>query len=195
MEQKKSDQEEPSIDNKKDLPIQSSPQNIAQEVFERVLTGKKILAESEKLILQALTVDGKNLKQWAKELTVKIPEGDVIEDLERASAQVANAIQKAEYILAVFELQSSMAANFHEESFAKKYVVQMEGRRERKLAAEKLRQLTLIDPTVDGSLAASQTAKMVADYFKRIVKGLEEVRKGIENRARLIGLRISLNRS
>ncbi len=164
--------------------------DIAERLAARVIRGQKILQKSEKLILDSLVIDNKNLKEWAKELTIEIPQGDNIQALEQASTDVGMAIQKAEYILAVFELQASTASNYHEEGFARKYVTQMEVNGEKKIAAEKIKQLVLVDSTVDSSLAASQSAKVVAEYFKRLVKGLEEVRKGLENRTRLMALRM-----
>lgn len=164
--------------------------DIAERLAARVLKGRSILEKSEKLIIDSLVIDGKNLKQWAHELKINIPEGDDIQALERASTDVATAIQKAEYVLAVFELQASTASNFHDEGFARKYVTEMETNGEKKIAAEKIKQMVLVDSTVDSSLAASQAAKVVAEYFKRLVKGLEEVRKGLENRTRLLGLRM-----
>ncbi len=164
--------------------------DIAERLAARVVRGRKILAHSEKLIIESLIIDGKNLKEWAQELTIEIPQGDDILCLERASTDVGNAIQKAEYVLAVFELQASTASNFHDEGFARKYVTEMETNGEKKIAAEKIKQMVLVDSTVDASLAASQSAKVIAEYFKRLVKGLEEVRKGLENRTRLLGLRM-----
>ena len=163
---------------------------IAEKLAARVTRGRQILQKSEKLILDSLVIDNKNLKEWAQELTIEIPKGDNIQALEKASTDVASAIQKAEYILAVFELQASTASNFHEEGFARQYVTEMEANGEKKIAAEKIKQLVLVDTMVDSSLAASQSAKVVAEYFKRLVKGLEEVRKGLENRTRLLGLRM-----
>lgn len=170
--------------------IEPTSDDIAEKLAARVIKGKKILDRSEKLIVDSLIIDGKNLKQWATELTIELPKNDDIQALERASTDVATAIQKAEYVLAVFELQASTASNFHEEGFARKYVTEMETKGEKRIAAEKIKQLVLVDNTVDLSLAASQSAKVVAEYFKRLVKGLEEVRKGLENRTRLLGLRM-----
>lgn len=167
-----------------------SSDDVAEKLAARVVKGRQILQKSEKLIIDSLIIDGKNLKQWAKELTVEIPKGDDIQALEQASTDVAVAIQKAEYVLAVFELQAATASNFHEEGFARRYVSEMEVNGEKKIAAEKIKQMVLVDSTVDSSLAASQAAKVVAEYFKRLVKGLEEVRKGLENRTRLLGLRM-----
>jgi hypothetical protein len=165
--------------------------DIAEKLAARVIKGRQILQKSESLIINSLTIDKKNLKEWAEELTIEIPEGkDDIKALEKASTDVAIAIQKAEYILAVFELQASTASNFHEEGFARRYVSEMEHNGEKRIAAEKIRQMVLVDGMVDSSLAASQSAKVIAEYFKRLVKGLEEVRKGLENRTRLLGLRM-----
>lgn len=171
-------------------PQEPTTDDIAEKLAARVIKGRKILQKSEKLIIESLVIDGKNLKQWAQELTIEIPRGDDVQALERASTDVAVAIQKAEYVLAVFELQASTASNFHDEGFARKYVTEMEINGEKKIAAEKIKQMVLVDSAVDSSLAASQSAKVVAEYFKRLVKGLEEVRKGLENRTRLLGLRM-----
>jgi hypothetical protein len=164
--------------------------DIAEKLAARVIKGRQILQKSEKLIIDSLLIDGKNLKQWAKELPIERPHTDDLPALEQASTDVAMAIQKAEYVLAVFELQASTASNFHDEGFAQQYVIEMEGNGEKKIAAEKIRQIVLVNSMVDSSLAASQSAKVIAEYFKRLVKGLEEVRKGLENRTRLLGLRM-----
>jgi hypothetical protein len=50
--------------------------------------------------------------------------------------------------------------------------------------------MVLVNDVVDGSLAASQSAKVISEFFKRIIKGLEEMRKGLENRTRLLGFRM-----
>lgn len=171
-------------------PVEPTPNEIAEKLAARVIKGREILKRSESIILGSLKVDGKDLKEWADELTINIPKGDDIRALEKASTDVAIAIQKAEYLLAIFELQSSTASNFHEEGFARQYVTEMEQNGEKRIAAEKIRQMVLVDTTVDSSLAASQSAKVIAEYFKRLVKGLEEVRKGLENRTRLMGLRM-----
>jgi len=173
-----------------DLKEPISKEEIANKLAMRIVKGREILQKSEKLILKNLTIQGKNLKEWADELKVEVPEDhDDIRALEKASTKVAEAIQKAEYLLAAFELQSTAASNFFEEGFARKYVMEMENSTGNRIAAEKIRQTVLVDSLVDSSLAASQAGKVISEYFKRIVKGLEEVRKGLENRTRLLGMR------
>ncbi len=168
-----------------------TPDDIAEKLAGRILKGKEILKKTEVLITDNLKVRGKTLREWGDELTIVLPsDDDDIRGLEKASTDVASAIQKAESILAMYELHGSIAANFHEEGFARRYVLEMEQNGEKKIAAEKIKQMVLVDETVDASLAASQSAKVVAEYFKKLVKGLEEVRKGLENRTRLIGLRM-----
>jgi len=172
---------------------QATPEieEIADRLAARIVKGKKILDTCEDKILKSLRVDGKSLTEWGEELRVRLPRSDDLRELEKASSDIANAIQKAEFVLAVFELKGSLAENYHDESFARRYVSEMETRKgEGKIAAEKLKQLVLVDTTVDSSLAASQTAAVVADYFKRLVKGLEEARKGLENKTRLMNLRM-----
>jgi len=170
---------------------------ISSKLVNRVTRGKKVLQASEEAILKSLIINGKNLKEWGAELRVTVPHGDggdvnEIKALEIASTDVAEAIQKAEYLLAIFELQASTASNFHEEGFALRYVQEMEDSSGKKIAAEKIKQLVLVDSSVDLSLAATQAANILSDFFKRIVKGLEETRKGLENRIRLLGIRINL---
>jgi len=169
-----------------------TPEEIAEKLAARIIKGKQILDATEGKLLNNLKIEGKTLKQWAKELTIKMPkDSDDLQQLEATSTEIATAIQKAEYILAAFELQASVASNFHDEGFARRYVATMEAKKgEGRIAADKLRQMVLVDSTVDSSLAASQAARVVVDYFKRLVKGLEEARKGLENRTRLIGLRV-----
>lgn len=174
--------------------IESTEQQIANQMAARIKKGKQILDASEKQIIEAIKVDGKTLKQWSSHLLVKLPEEDTdIKQLEVVQSKIGNSIQRAESVLARFEMQSNVASSFHDEGFARRYVEEMEAPIEgpkKRIAAEKIRQKVLVDTTVDSSLAATQAAKVIVEYFKRIVKGLEEARKSMENRIRLIGLRM-----
>lgn len=162
---------------------------LAAKLASRVIHGKTILDACEGYLLDDLIVEGKTLRQWGRELKIEIPDGkDGPEALEEVSTKVGTAIQTAESILAIYEMKVSAAASFHDEEYAQIYVRELGGKK--KMAAEKIRQITLLDETVDASLAATQAAKAIVEYFKRLVKGLEEVRRGVENRTRLLGLRL-----
>ncbi len=164
-------------------------EEISAGLAARALKGRDLLAACEDQILSNLKVGGKSLRDWGRELRVSIPkESTDIDALARASADVARAIQQAEYILGLFEVQAHLANNYHDQEFARRYVEEMKGNK--KIAAEKLKQSVLVDTTVDSTLAASQAARVIVDFFKKIVKGLEETRKGLENNTRLLGLRM-----
>lgn len=172
--------------------MESEPteEEIADALASRIVKGKKILELCEGRVLDALVVEGKTLKEWGHELSVDIPDEDNIREMEVATTRISVAIQQAERILALFELQSATSANAHKEHFARRYVEEMSRRGGRKIAADKLQQLVTVDKTVDDTLAASQAAKLVTDYFKRLVNGLVEARKGLENRGKFAGLRM-----
>jgi hypothetical protein len=171
-------------------PEEPTEEDIADALAARITKGKRILDLCEGRVLDALRVEGKTLREWGHELSVEIPANDDIRAMEVASTQVSVAIQQAERILALFELQAATSGNAHKEHFARRYVEEMSRRGGRKIAADKLQQLVTVDRTVDDTLAASQAARLVTDYFKRLVSGLVEARKGLENRGKFAGLRM-----
>lgn len=168
---------------------------VATQLLGRIRRGRDVLRACEKGLTESLKVDGKTLKEWAKELTVELPEDpDDISGLEQAQNRISNAFQKAEYLTAIFELQSTAISHCHESGYAQRYVSEMESHKGEKIAAEKLRQMVLNNNEIDASLSAAQAAGLICEFFKKIVKGLEEARKGIENRARFLAIRDKLNR-
>jgi len=173
---------------------QDVTEQIAEQLAQRILRGRKILDACEARIFDGLRIAGKTLPEWGRELRVSIPsdpETDEITALSQAAGQIAEKIQKAEYMLAMLEVQSAAASNLHDRGFAQRYVAEMEAAGER-VAAEKIKQKVLVDTEVDSSLAAAQAASLAVEYFKRLVKGLEEARRGVETRARLLGIRTRL---
>lgn len=169
---------------------ETEEERVATAIAARIVRGRQLLNACEDRVLDALRIDGKTLRQWGTELTVEIPSDNTdLRGLERASTELANATMKAERILALFEVHSTTSGNYHKEGFARRYVQELNAQTGR-IAAEKINQIVTMDESVDAALAASQAAKLVVDYFKRIVAGHAEARKGLENRTHLIGLRL-----
>lgn len=172
----------------------SSIDEITSRLIARIQSGKNIVMACEQSLLAALTVEKKTLKEWGEKFRVLLPEDpDDLLGLERAQSQVSNNIQEAEYILAMFEMRARAIRDFHDSDFATKYVMEMELNEGKKIAAEKIRQKVMVDPSVDSVLSASQAAEIIAEFFKKQVKALEEARKGIENRTKLMTLRLKLS--
>jgi predicted amidophosphoribosyltransferase len=191
--------EEPPAPPEEEKEEESSDENveekIAAELAQRISRGWKIRDKCEKEIIKSIKIDGKNLAEWGDELRVKVPDDpDDLEGLERSFNSLATSIQKAEYILGVFELQAKAARNTHEAGFATRFVSELKAKKSQgKMSEGKIRQLVLVDKKVDSSLATAQSAELVVDYFKRVVKGLEIVRKSLENRVYLTQLRTASN--
>jgi hypothetical protein len=166
--------------------------NISDKLSSRIIKGKEILEKCQTEIFENIIVGEFTLPEWGQKLRVNIPNNNDIKDLEMVINKIANSIQMAEYILAMYEFQATITSNFHEEEFAIEYVQQMSAKGKKKLAAEKIKQLALTNKLVDSSLSAAQAAKAITTYFKRIVSGLEESRKCIDNRVKLISLKVRL---
>jgi hypothetical protein len=168
---------------------------IAEKLMGRMKKGREVLLACDKGLMDSLKVNGKSLRDWGKELRVTLPEDpDDIKGLERAQNEISNKYQIAEYICAIFEMQSNAVLHCHEAEFAERYVAEMEAHKDGKpLAAEKLRQLVLVNSGVDATLSATQAAGLIAEFFKKLSKSLEEARKGIENRGRFLALRAKLS--
>lgn len=166
-------------------------EEVADALATRILNGRKILDICESRILDGLRVDGRSLKQWGEELSIDVPtDNSDVAGLERALSQFSMAIQKAERLLAIFEVQEKISLDSHEQGFSRKYVSEMELHRGEKMAAEKLRHLVAVDKKVDSILAASQVAGVITAYFKRIVSGLTQAREALNNRVMTLGLRL-----
>ena len=149
--------------------------------------GQEALATLEPQLLGGIKVGGKSLLEWKKDLYIKVPQSDDPDVLASLSTEIAVAAQKAEYLLASLELQVASLGSAHEQNFAKKYVSTLDqGSSTKKLSAEKIKQMVMVDELVDSTLSSYQTAKMTLEFFKRIVKGLEEMRKAVDSRIRLI---------
>lgn len=167
---------------------------IADKLMSRMRKGREVLMACDKGLMDSLKVNGKSLREWGQELRVILPDDpDDITGLERAQNEISNKFQIAEYICAIFELQSNAVNHCHEAEFAERYVAEMELHKEGKFAAEKLRQLVLVNSNVDASLSAAQAAGLIAEFFKKLSRSLEEARKGIENRGRFLMLRAKLH--
>jgi hypothetical protein len=171
-------------------------EDISDRLARRIINGKLILDKCQDKIFKSVIVEGKTLIEWSVALNVRLPVGDndaeEIEILEHANAKLASSVQKAEEILAIYEFQTNVISDFHDEEFAIQYVNEMTAKGKKKLAAEKIRQLVLTDKTVDSSLSTSQAARAVTAFFKRIISGLEETRRAIDNRVRLLNLKSRL---
>ena len=168
--------------------------DLSAKLVARIFKGQSVVNACEKQILTNLVIRNKTLLEWGKELRVEMPDDSSdIQALEKASLDVAKSVQKVEYILGLFEVYSKASEGLFDNSFATQYVMEMEENPRVRVAAEKLRQRTLLNNEVDATLAATQAAKLVVSFFKRQLGGLEEVRKCLENQTRLIGHRMRLS--
>ena len=160
---------------------------LGEDLSSRLKVGKQVLDLCEKDLLE-LQVGEKTLKEWGDILKVKIPlDTDDVNGLDRAQAEVSNKIQQAEFLLALFEVQGHTSKKYFEAEYSKKYVqIMNSGRKEERLAADKLKQLALANEEISLSAATTESAEIIQDFFKRIVEALKEARKGIENRVKIL---------
>lgn len=172
---------------------------LANDISQRVLSGRKTIETLEETLLDKVIVHEKTLRQWTNALFVKIEINSFDDDdtnmkkLANYAAEVGKNIQIAEHLLGIFEMQASAANNFKDKQFATRYVEELNNTEGRKIAAEKIRYLVLANSDIDNNEMASQSAAVIRDFFKRVVKGLEEARKSIENQIALNKQRIWLS--
>lgn len=171
-----------------ELKEDESKKSIKKRLVERVKTGVEILEECEEDILKTLQIRGRTLKEWGKELKVPIPVDTEDRDaIAEALNGVGESIQRAQYILGLYEAYAKVSHNLHEEVYSERFVEELEKNPRVRVAAEKVRQKAMLDKEVDGSLSLSQSAEVVVGFFKRQVRALEETRKCLESRVWLLG--------
>lgn len=164
---------------------------IAEGIAGRVLQGQETIKEVEAILLDKVIVEGKSLREWSRSLFVNTEidqtqdEDTAMRMLAACSARIGKNIQVAEHLLGLFEMQAAAANNFKDREFARRYVEELNNTEGRKIAAEKIRYLVIANSDIDKNEMASQSAAVIRDYFKRLVKSLEEARKSVENQIAL----------
>jgi hypothetical protein len=154
----------------------------AEKITNRVTRGLGTLKEFKDQFIDKVIIEEHSLRDWARRLLVRLPDDlDDLDELQRCSRKVANSIQQTEYLLGLFEFEAKAITNYSDSQFAIKYVNEMEDGDNKKLGSDKLKQLVLVNKDLDDSIATGQTAALIRDFFKRILKGLEETRKSIDH--------------
>ena len=127
------------------------------------------------------SIYGKSPKEWRKHFRIEIPESPDVAQCKVIAAKIAALIQEAMFYYAAAEAQvdainSGMSKEYNGAFNALVTEYKADGR---SLPAAKTLEMMAQNKVIDLN-GASENAKIIKNFWKRIIEGLTEVRKNLE---------------